>query len=435
MADEPPIRAEAEVRLWGDTVGALTELEGGRIYFEYAEEFQRQGVEISPIRLPLTLSGPQSFENLRRKDSFLGLPGVLADALPDAFGRTVIRAYYTARNEPERAMSPVQQLLYVGDRALGALTFHPATESRPAEQEALEIQTLAHDARQIVEGKTGVVVPEIYRIGSSAGGKRPKAIVHFHREAGTIRSGDTELRSGEVPCILKFDGVGRDHTADQLGSPQPYNRVEAAYGSMARVAGIEMPEVEVLEIDGYAHLLIPRFDVQDGNRVHQHTLGGLLHVDYNDVGASSYEEYFRTIQRVGMAYDALTQAFRRMVFNILAVNQDDHVKNFSFHMDRSGAWSLTPAYDITFAKGEGWTSTHQMRVQDKLAGIHEDDLLAVADAFGIKKPRTIIDDVREVLKEWEAYARRYEVPENTVMVIRREIDRRAAEVAGKGEWS
>lgn len=430
MADEPSIRAEAEVRLWGETVGALAELEGGRILFEYAPEFQRQGLEISPIHLPLDLSGPRSFPGLRRKDSFLGLPGVFADALPDAFGRTVIRAYYAARDEPEKAMSPVQRLLYVGDRALGALTFHPAAEPRPFEREALDVQALAHDARRIVEGKTDVVVPEIYRIGSSAGGRRPKAVVHFHPETRTIRSGSTRLRPGEVPCILKFDGIGTDHAPDRLGSPQPYNRVEAAYGDMARAAGIEMPEIEVLEVDGYAHLLIPRFDIHDGERLHQHTLGGLLHVDYNDVGASSYEEYFRTVQRLGMAYDALTQAFRRMAFNVLAVNQDDHVKNVSFHMDRSGDWSLTPAYDITFAKGEHWTATHQMRIRDKLTGVREQDLLHIADAFGIKKPHTILEGIRSVLEKWETYAGKYGVPGPSAAAIRDELDRRAEQVAG-----
>jgi len=432
VADPSAVRAEAEVRLWGETVGALVELEGGRILFEYAEAFRRGGLEISPIHLPLALSGPRSFEELRRKDAFRGLPGVLADALPDAFGRRVIRAWYAARDEPERALSPVQQLLYVGERALGALTFHPAQESRPAEQEALEVQALAHDARRIVEGKTDVVVPEIYRIGSSAGGKRPKAIVHFDPGTGTIRSGGTELRAGEVPCLLKFDGIGADHTADELGSPQPYNRVEAAYADMARAAGVDMPEIEVLEVDGYAHLLIRRFDLRDGSRIHQHTLGGMLHVDYNDVGAASYEEYLRTVQRLGMAYDALTRAVVRMTFNVLAVNQDDHVKNFSFHMDPSGTWSLTPAYDVTFAKGEGWTRTHQMRIRDRLTGFREEDLTAVADAFGVKKPREIVARVREAVGGWETHAARYGVPPDAVRAVRRELDRRDEEVFAGG---
>jgi len=432
VADAPPIRAEAEVRLWGETVGALVELESGRILFEYADAFRRGGLEISPVHLPLAVSGPRSFEELRRKDAFRGLPGVFADALPDAFGRRVIRAWYAARGEPDRALSPVQQLLYVGERALGALTFHPAEETRPAEQEALEVQALAHDAREIVEGRTDVVVLEIYRIGSSAGGKRPKAIVHFDPGSGTIRSGGTEPRAGEVPCLLKFDGIGPDHTTDRLGSPQPYNRVEAAYADMARAAGVDMPGIEVLEVEGYAHLLIRRFDVRDGSRRHQHTLGGMLHLDYNDVGAASYEEYLRTVRRLGMAYDALTQAFVRMSFNVLAVNQDDHVKNFSFHMDRSGTWSLTPAYDVTFAKGEGWTRTHQMRIRDRLEGFGAEDLVAVADAFGVKRPGRILDRVREAIGRWETCAAGHGVPRDAVRTIRGELDRRDREVFGPG---
>lgn len=430
MADAD-IRAEAEVRLWGDTVGALVELESGRILFEYADEFRRRGLEISPLHLPTELVGPQSFEELRRKESFRGLPGVIADALPDAFGRRVIRAYYAARNEPDRGLSPVQQLLYVGERALGALTFHPAADPQPAVTEALEVQALAHDAQRIVEGRGDVAVPEIYRIGSSAGGRRPKAIVHYDPETHVIRSGDTPPHPGERSCILKFDGIGGDQTDDELGGPAHYNRVEAAYGDMARTAGIDMPEIEVLEVDGYAHLLIPRFDRRHGDRIHQHTFGGMVHVDYNDVGASSYEEYFRTIQTLGMAYDTLTEAYRRMVFNVMAINQDDHVKNLSFHMARTGEWSLTPAYDLTYARGTGWTRHHQMRVRDKQAGIRTEDLLNVGREFGIKKPERILEATRGAVDRWERFARRHGVEEAVHAAIRRELDRRAEVLDGQ----
>ncbi|MGD2153101.1 MAG: type II toxin-antitoxin system HipA family toxin [Gemmatimonadales bacterium] len=432
MADPPEVRAEAEVRLWGETVGAVVELESGRIVFEYAGEFRRQGLEISPIHLPAELAGPQSFEELRRKPAFEGLPGVLADALPDAFGNRVIRAYYAARGEAERAMSPVQRLLYVGERALGALTFHPpeALPIRAAEQESLEIAALVGDARRIIRGEPEVAIPEIYRIGSSAGGRRPKAIVHYDPESGSIRSGVTPLEPGEVPCILKFDGVGGSGAPGELGPPQAYNRVEAAYADMAVAAGVEMSEIDVLESDGYAHLLVRRFDLLEGSRLHQHTFGGLIHVDYNEPGASSYEEYLRTVFRLGMAYDAIEQAYRRMVFNVLAVNQDDHVKNLSFHMRPTGEWSLTPAYDVTFAHGQRWTADHQMRVQDKMSGIREADLKAVAELFDIKKPGRMLEQTRGALADWERYAALYDVPGETVVAIRRELDERAAVLAG-----
>jgi serine/threonine-protein kinase HipA len=432
VADTPEVRAEAEVRLWGETVGAVVELESGRIVFEYADEFRRRGLEVSPIHLPTELAGPQSFEELRRKPAFEGLPGVLADALPDAFGNRVIRAYYAARGEAERAMSPVQRLLYVGERALGALTFHPpeALPIRAAEEESLEIAALVRDARRIIRGEPEVAIPEIYRIGSSAGGRRPKAIVHYDPESGSIRSGVTPLEPGELPCILKFDGVGGGGAPGELGPPQAYNRVEAAYAEMAVAAGVEMPEIDVLDSDGYAHLLIRRFDLVEDRRLHQHTFGGLIHVDYNEPGASSYEEYLRTLFRLAMAYDALEQAYRRMIFNVLAVNQDDHVKNLSFHMRPTGEWSLTPAYDVTFAHGQRWTASHQMRVQDKTSGIRQADLLGVAELFDIKKPGRILERTRSALADWERFAALYDVPGETVSAIRRELDDRAAVLAG-----
>lgn len=432
MADEVEVRAEAEVRLWGETVGALVELADGPVVFEYADSFRGQGLEISPLHLPTRLEGPQTFEELRDRDAFRGLPGVFADALPDAFGRRVIRAYYAARGEAEKALSPVQQLLYVGERAIGALSFHPAEDPRPAEEEALDIQDLAHDAARIVDepAEAEVAVPEIYRIGSSAGGRRPKAVVHYDPVEGTVRSGSVERREGEIPCILKFDGIGEDHTRDELGSPQHFNRVEAAYADMAEAAGVAMSDIEVLEVNGYAHLLVRRFDIENDSRLHQHTFGGLTHVDYNEPGASSYEEYFRVTHHLTGAYDTLRQAYRRMVFNVAAVNQDDHVKNLSFHMDRQGNWTLTPAYDVTYARGSGYTRFHQMRVRDKRKGITEEDLLAVGEEFDVKRPRRIVEDVRNAVSRWEQSAARHDVPEHAVRHVRAELNERAAVLDG-----
>jgi serine/threonine-protein kinase HipA len=428
------VAAFAEVRLWGRTVGGVAELEGGRVVFEYDPAFATSGLEISPIHLPLSTTGPVRFEELTRKEAFRGLPGVLADALPDAFGRAVIRSYYTSRGRLDRAFSPVQHLLYVGERALGALTFHPPERlSRTtAESEALEVAQLVADARRIIAGAVAVAVPEIYRIGSSAGGVRPKAVVLYGRGSGVIRSAFASARPGEVPAILKFDGVGEAAVERRLGEPQPFNRVEAAYARMARDAGLEVVDVELLETgDGHAHLLIPRFDLRDGERLHQHTLGGLLHLDYNDPGASSYEEYLRVMLRLGMPPAAVIEGYRRMVFNVLGVNQDDHVKNVSFHMDGKGVWSLTPAYDLTFAKGGGWTATHQMRVADKRSGITRDDLLGVAATFGIRNPDAIVERVREVISRWPGYALDFAVPDATTTYIRAALEERWRDLAGR----
>ncbi len=424
------VLAHCEVRLWGETVGAVAELDNGRILFEYADAFRGRGLEISPIHLPTSLQGPISFDALQRSPAFAGLPGVLADALPDAFGNRVIRAYFAARGESERAMSPVQRLLYVGDRALGALTFHPEQKIRvrPAELESLEIQSLVRDARRIIAGSAEVAVPEIYRIGASAGGMRPKALVNFAAASEHIRSGYAPLEEGEVRCILKFDGVGEGATEDGMGRAQPFHRIEAAYMRMARAAGIETADVDLLETGGYAHLLVHRFDMSGELRMHQHTLGGLLHVDYNDPGASSYEEFFRAVLRLGMPYASVAEGYRRAVFNILAVNQDDHVKNQSFHMDPDGKWRLTPAYDITFAKGEGFTARHQMRLRDKMEGFTREDLISLGAEFGINDPRGEVDTALAALGRWEEFAAERGVPGKEVQQIRGELDRRAGEI-------
>ncbi len=423
----PEVTALAEVRLWGGTVGAVAELEGGRIVFEYDEAFPPRGLEISPVHLPVARRGPMAFDELRRLPAFDGLPGVLADALPDAFGNQVIRAWFAARGREDQALSPVQRLLYVGERALGALTFHPAASIplRPAEQESLDVAALVRDARRILAGEADVAVPEIYRIGSSAGGMRPKAVVLWNPAARTVRSAFAAPEEGDIPCLLKFDGVGVDATTEKLGEPLPFNRVEAAYSRMARAAAIDTSQIEILQTaEGHAHLLVRRFDIAGGERLHQHTLGGLLHVDFNDPGASSYEEYLRTILRLGMAQAAVEQGYRRMAFNVMAVNQDDHVKNLSFHLLPDGRWSLAPAYDVTFAAGGQWTARHQMRIADRLSGVTRADLLAVAHTFAIRSPDRILDEVDAAVAEWPGFARETAVPAADVARIAAALDAR-----------
>lgn len=429
MAD---VTASAEVRLWGDLVGGVLELNDGQIVFEYAEAFRTSGLEISPLKLPLRLRRPVQFAELREKEAFRGLPGVLADALPDAFGKTVMRAYYTSRGELERAFSPVQHLLYVGERALGAFTFHPAEELpvRAAETEALEVARLVADARRIIQGGVDVAIPEIFRIGSSAGGMRPKAVVLYNATSGEVRSAFANPLPDDVPAILKFDGVGDITAASGLGTPQPFNRIEAAYTDMARDAGLDVVDFAVLEsAEGHAHLLVHRFDriAEDSGfrALHQHTLGGLLHVDYNDPGASSYEEYLRTMLSLDLPPASIDEGYRRMVFNVLAINQDDHVKNLSFHMDPTGTWSLTPAYDLTFSKGRGFTRAHQMRVRDKREGITHSDLLTVAREFGVRAPDRVVARVRDAVARWPEFAARHRVPNDDVRRVQAELNARA----------
>jgi serine/threonine-protein kinase HipA len=424
------VLAHAEVRLFGQTVGAAAELDNGRVLFEYTDSFRASGLEISPLHLPLSRRGPIAFDELRRSPAFEGLPGVLADALPDSFGNKVIRAWFAARGEEQRALSPVQRLLYVGERAMGALTFHPAQKlpARAAELESLELAELVRDARRIVEGDAAIAIPELYRIGASAGGMRPKALVRYQPKTRTIRSANAKPAEGELACILKFDGVGDGLRSDALGKPQPFNRIEAAYTEMARAAGVVATEISVLEQDGFAHLLVHRFDREGERRVHQHSFGGLVHVDFNDPGASSYEEYFRCVLRLGMPYAALEQAFLRMLFNVVAVNQDDHVKNLSFQMDERGVWSLAPAYDLTFAHGRGFTARHQMRVRDKTAAIRASDLLAVGQEFGLNDPPKLLQRVREQVARLAEFAARTRVPAEVIAELRAALDLRAKEL-------
>ncbi len=424
------VSAHAEVRIFGEIVGAVAELDSGRVLFEYADSFRGRGLEISPLHLPTSLRGPIAFDELRQIHAFDGLPGVLADALPDTFGNRVIRAYFAARGEAERALSPVQRLLYVGERALGALSFHPSTKlpARPAEIQSLELAALVRDARRIVQGDPAIAIPEIYRIGASAGGMRPKALVRYEPKAQTIRSGNAPAQAGDIPCILKFDGVGDGASLDALGRPQPFNRIEAAYTEMARAAGVEATLITLLEDEGLAHLLVHRFDIEGNEKRHQHSLGGLIHVDYNAPGASSYEEFLRCVLRLGLPYASVEQGYRRMLFNVFAVNQDDHVKNLSFHMDRAGKWRLAPAYDLTFARGQGFTAQHQMRVQDKQSGIVLGDLLEVGKLFGLNDPGALIEQMREAIARWEEFAGATAVPRKDVLRVRTELNKRAGEL-------
>jgi len=408
--------AVASIRLWDRAVGAVAEGPDGRVFFEYEDAFRESGLEISPIHLPLSRSGPQEFPELRRSDAFAGLPGVLADSLPDAFGNTVIRRYFEMRGTPDAALSPVQKLLYIGRRAMGALEFHPALEGRRnhAIEEALEVAHLVEEARRVIEGDTEVAVPEIMQVGASAGGARAKALILWNRAANRVRSAFATPHAGDEHWMIKFDGVTEGMGGHQVREdvrPGPFGRIEYAYSIMARAAGIEMTDTFLLHEREFAHFMMKRFDRDAERRLHMHSLGGLHHVDYNIRGALSYEDYFRTIRLLGMGQPAIDQAFRRMVFNVAAVNQDDHVKNLAFLMTPDGRWQLSPAYDMTFAKGGHWTRTHQMTVNGKDDAITREDLLAVGAKMDVPKHGAeIIAEVDAALESWEREAKAVDVP-------------------------
>ncbi len=429
----------AGVHLYGRRVGAVGELSNGRVLFEFDEEYQRTGLDLSPLKLPRQRRSHE-FPELRGRKAFQGLPGVLADALPDDFGRKVLRAFHTSRGRLEAELSPVQSLLYVGSRAIGALEFEPAEEpaSRLLDMQALKVSALVEGARKVLAGHVDDTLVEMYRVGSSAGGARPKAVILWNPATNEIRTPFQEATDGEIHAILKFDGVGDGSTTERLGVPLPFNRMEAAYARMARAAGVEVVEVTPHYTgDGLCHLFIRRFDrvpaperAGDSRvaKIHQHTFGGLVHADYNNPGSSSYEELLRTIQRLGMGTGAVIEAYRRAIFNILAVNQDDHVKNTSFHLDPSGRWTLTPAYDLTFAKGEGFTREHQMRFADKTRGFTLDDLVSVGAAFGIRNPRGIIEQVHEAVLKLPGFAEATRCDERFLSQVTESVNLRLGEL-------
>ncbi|NOT06692.1 MAG: type II toxin-antitoxin system HipA family toxin [Gemmatimonadales bacterium] len=412
----------AEVRLWDRRVGAVAEESSGRIAFEYDPAFARGGLEISPLHLPLSLKGPVTFPELARIPSFDGLPGLLADALPDRFGNALIARYFALKGQPAAALSPVQKLLYMGTRSMGALEFRPALRvaATPSEREPLEIAELVADARRVVEGRPEVIVPEIMRIGASAGGARPKAIILWNRATDEVRSGFAKPHPGDEHWMIKFDGVGELDAPDP--KPTPYNRIEYAYSQMAREAGLDVPETRLLQERRLGHFMTKRFDREGEGKIHLHSLGGMHHVDYDQPGRFSYEQYLRTALGLGLGYPALEEAFRRAAFNLAAVNQDDHVKNFSFLMDEHGAWRLSPAYDLTFSKGAGYTRRHQMTLGGKTEGFVRDDLLALGGAFGLRKDGAdIVDRVVAALGSWERYAREAGVPDDRARAIAAEF--------------
>ncbi|MGH8751604.1 MAG: type II toxin-antitoxin system HipA family toxin [Burkholderiales bacterium] len=411
--------AFSEVMLWGHRVGAVAETADGQVVFEYDRRFADLGLQISPLRLPLSLRGPISFPELRKLDAFDGLPGVLADALPDRFGNAIIKKYFTNIGKPNDALSPVQKLLYIGSRAMGALEFRPPLREKltPIERDSIELASLVQAARKIVEGKVNIAVPEIMQLGSSAGGQRPKAVILYNRKNKEVRSAFTNMQPGDEHWVIKFDGVGElDHPNPK---PQPYNRTEYVYWLMAKAAGIDVPEVMLLEERRLAHLMSKRFDRVGDKRLHQHSLGGMEHVDYNLSGAYSYEQFMRVVMSLNLGQQAVEQAYRRTVFNIMARNQDDHVKNISFLMDNQGRWRLAPAYDLTYAKGAGFTSTHQMTLRGKNEGLKKQDLLDFGAQFDVKKNgKHIIEEVRHALGRWPALAKKWHVPDGRIMTIR-----------------
>lgn len=423
----------AAVTLWGRRIAAVSIEAGERAAaFQYDPAFARGGVEVAPVHMRLRAQ-PYRFPGLP-PDAFSGLPGLLADALPDRWGTALIDAWLASQGRDAASFDVVERLCYVGARGMGALEFQPAHEPVAAPGAALQVGALVRLAAEALADRTAFVAelaanPEeaamraILAVGTSAGGARPKAVIAYDETTGQIRSGQIAAGDGFRHWLLKFDGVSGagDHG---LRDPQGWGAIEYAYWRMARAAGVEMAESRLLEENGRRHFMTRRFDrPDDGDKLHMQTLGALEHVSYNEPGTYSYEQALLLVRRLGLATPAAEQLFRRMVFNVVARNQDDHVKNVAFLMDRSGAWSLAPAYDVTWAwrPGNRWLESHQMSIAGRRDGFSVQDLRTVARLAGLKRGRaeTILAEVVDAVTGWRAIADEVGVDEQMAEQIAR----------------
>jgi len=406
--------AAIEVRAWGERVGAVArDPRLGFYAFQYAPTWKRTGIEFAPLTLPLDGPDVFIFPDLPEL-TFHRLPGLLADALPDAFGNALIDAWMATHGIAKNEITTLDRLAYMGKRGMGALEFRPERGSHRESSAPIEMQSLVEEARKLIEGNLSVdqeaqaALANILRVGTSAGGARAKAVIAWNPHTNVIRSGQFDAAPGFEHWLLKFDGVGVDA---ELGTGGDYGRIEYAYHLMARQAGIEMAPSRLLEENGRAHFMTRRFDrhIVDGRTIKHHvqTLCGMDHLDFRQRGTHAYAQLFLAITRLKLGDDALDQAFRRMCFNVMSRNCDDHTKNFGFLLKQDGTWELAPAYDVTHAhnpRGE-WTYQHLMSVNGKFDQITRDDLLEEGDRFMVRRPRDLVADVRSAVENWSAHAK------------------------------
>jgi serine/threonine-protein kinase HipA len=406
----------AQVFLWDRLIGAVYwDAQRSVGAFEYAHDFQRSRIELSPICMPLSDKIYRFPEHANT--SFRGLPGLLADSLPDDFGNAIIDQWLIREGRDRASFSPVERLCYIGQRGMGALHYRPAIRNTTRGSVAVDIAALTELAQQILDLRDGLKIrvsnaadyarslDEILRVGTSAGGARAKAVIAWNPNTDEMRSGQVAAPPGFEYWMLKFDGVAnRDHG---LRDGQGYGKIEYAYHLMARAAGIAMTDCRLLQENGRNHFMTRRFDrVDDGEKLHMQTLYALAHFDNQLAGAHSYEAAFAVMHTLRLAAREFAEQFRRLAFNVLARNQDDHTKNIAYLMDKSGRWSLSPAYDLNYAwnpEGE-WTTQHQMSINGKRRGFERRDLLAVATQFHVRNAGDILDKTVEAVSRWSEFA-------------------------------
>lgn len=410
----------AEVKIWGKLAGAVAWNEEDRYAsFEFDPDFTRLGWDLSPLRMPVA-GGRKifSFPELRRDrdsgyDTFRGLPGLLADSLPDRFGNQLISAWLAQQGRTPESMNPVEMLCFIGTRGMGALEFEPPVMKEYVRPFSIEIDSLVDTARKILSRREAFVtnlrgdeeqaVTEILKIGTSAGGARPKAVIAWNEKTGEVRSGQTVALKGFEHWLIKLDGV----SDIQLGASRGYGRVEMAYHNMAKACGIEMMPSRLLEENGRAHFMTRRFDREGADTKHHvQTFCALKHFDYNQVNSFSYEQLFQCMRELKLTYADMEQMYRRMVFNVIARNCDDHTKNFSFMMKQGGKWELAPAYDLCHAyrPGSEWVSRHALSINGKRNDISKKDLLITGESAGLRKPSEIIGEINHTVNNFRKFA-------------------------------
>jgi serine/threonine-protein kinase HipA len=414
-----------EVRLWGRTIGAVSLPDDEDVAaFEYDAAFAQSGIEIAPLAMPLSRRVFR-FPELPRQ-TFLGLPGLLVDSLPDKFGNALINAWLASQGRRPDSFNAVERLCYTGERGMGALEYAPAIGPKARQTQRIEVDRLVELASQVLTHRNDLhasfadedketALRDILRVGTSAGGARAKAVIAWNPATNEVRSGQLKAGQGFEYWLLKFDGVSGNRDKE-LEDPRGYGVIEYAYYLMARDCGIEISECRLFEENGRRHFMTRRFDrLAEGEKLHMQSLGALAHYDFNMAGAYSYEQALLAMRQLRLPMQAIEQQFRRMVFNIVARNQDDHVKNIAFLMDKEGRWSLSPAFDVTYSFNPAgqWTASHQMTMNGKRDHFTLDDFKACASTASMKRGRAeaIVAEVQQTVSKWRSFAELAGVPE------------------------
>ena len=421
---------DASIILWGRRIGAVSWDEARALgIFQYDPAFVGAGIEVAPLKMPVR-EAPYEFPALP-KETFKGLPGMLADALPDKFGNRLIDAWLAETGRSAGRFSPVDRLCYIGNRGFGALEFEPTVRkaTRSKKLEVAQLVDLANrvlSERENLAGRLGgeddaEALEDILSVGTSAGGARAKAVLAWNRDTGEFRSGQVKVDEGYEHWLLKFDGVSNNRDKE-LADPQGFGKIEYAYYLMATAAGIDMSECRLHHEGGRSHFMTRRFDRDErGRKVHMQSLGAIQHFDFNDPASYSYEQAIMTIRDLGLGMDVVEQQYKRAVFNVVARNQDDHVKNISFLMGRSGTWRLSPAYDVAYSYNPSgsWTRDHQMSLAGKRNDFTHGDLMVFASNVGLKSNRAnqAIEEILGAVAQWHEFAERAGVEHSDVSRI------------------